>query len=79
MALKMMIFAARGVRKGNPRAKVASFSPALSTEGLGGGLPYFFPVMYGVAWVWLQIPSFTANLRAIAKDFGVTLNEAFLD
>ncbi|MBQ8974154.1 MAG: hypothetical protein IJ072_00325, partial [Oscillospiraceae bacterium] len=50
IAVDMMYFAARGIRKGNPEAKVASFSPALSTEGLGGGLPYFFPVMYGVAW-----------------------------
>ncbi|MCD8189427.1 MAG: hypothetical protein LUD78_04280 [Clostridiales bacterium] len=50
IAVDMMYFSAKGVRRGNPRAKVASFSPALSTPGLGGGLPDFLPVMYGVAW-----------------------------
>ena len=57
IAVDMMYFSARGIRRGNPNAKVASFSPALSTEGLGGGLPYFFPVMYGVAWALDQIYS----------------------
>ena len=38
IAVDMMYFAAKGVRRGNPNAKIASFSPALSTEGLGGGL-----------------------------------------
>ena len=50
IAVDMMYFAARGVRRGNPKAKVASFSPALSTPGLGGDMPAFLPVMYGVAW-----------------------------
>ena len=50
IAVDMMYFAARGVRAGNPKAKVASFSPALSTPGLGGDMPAFLPVMYGVAW-----------------------------
>ena len=49
-AVDMMYFAARGVRRGNPNAKVASFSPALSTPGLGGDMPDYLPVMYGVAW-----------------------------
>ena len=50
IAVDMMYFAARGIRRANPRAKVASFSPALSTPGLGGDMPDFLPVMYGVAW-----------------------------
>lgn len=50
IAVDMMYFAARGVRRANPQAKVASFSPALSTPALGGGLPDFLHVMYGVAW-----------------------------
>ena len=50
IAVDMMYFAAKGVRRGNPKAKVASFSPALSTPGLGGDMPAFLPVMYGVAW-----------------------------
>ena len=50
IAVDMMYFAARGVRRANPNALVASFSPALSTPGLGGDMPDFLPVMYGVAW-----------------------------
>ncbi|MDE7243561.1 MAG: hypothetical protein K2O18_06245 [Oscillospiraceae bacterium] len=50
IAVDMMYFAAKGVRRGNPSAKVASFSPALSTPGLGGDMPDYLPVMYGVAW-----------------------------
>jgi hypothetical protein len=50
IAVDMMYFSARGVRRGNPKAKVTSFSPALSTPGLGGDLPDYLPVMYGVAW-----------------------------
>lgn len=50
IAVDMMYYAAKGVRRANPDAKVASFSPALSTPGLGGDMPAFLPVMYGVAW-----------------------------
>lgn len=50
ISVDMMYFAARGIRSANPEAKVASFSPALSTAGLGGDMPYFLPVMYGAAW-----------------------------
>lgn len=50
IAVDMMYFSACGIRRANPRAKVASFSPALSTPGLGGDMPDFLPVMYGVAW-----------------------------
>ena len=57
IAVDLMYFAAKGIRRGNPAAKVASFSPALSTPGLGGDLPYFLPVMYGVAWTLEKIYS----------------------
>lgn len=57
IAVDMMYFSAKGIRRGNPQAKVASFSPALSTPALGGGMPDFFPVMYGVAWALDQIYS----------------------
>ncbi len=57
IAVDLMYFAAKGIRRGNPEAKVASFSPALSTPALGGGMPDFFPVMYGVAWALDQIYS----------------------
>ena len=50
IAVDMMYFATRGIRRANPDAMVASFSPALSTPGLGGDMPDFLPVMYGVAW-----------------------------
>lgn len=50
IAVDMMYFAARGIRRANPDALVASFSPALSTPGLGGDMPDFLPVMYGAAW-----------------------------
>lgn len=57
IAVDLMYFAARGVRKGNPKAKVVSFSPALSTPWLGGGLPDYLPPMYGIAWTLDQIYS----------------------
>ena len=57
IAVDMMYFTAQGVRKGNPEALVASFSPALSTPGLGGDMPDFLPVMYGVAWTLDKIYS----------------------
>ena len=50
IAVDMMYFAAKGIRRANPDALVASFSPALSTPGLGGDMPDFLPVMYGAAW-----------------------------
>lgn len=57
IAVDMMYFAAKGVRRANPKAKVASFSPALSTPGLGGDMPEFLPVMYGIAWTLDKIYS----------------------
>lgn len=57
IALDLMYFSAKGIRKGNPKAKVASFSPALSTKSLGGDMPEFLPVMYGVAWTLEKVYS----------------------
>lgn len=50
IAVDMMYYSAKGIRRAGTGAKVASFSPALSTPGLGGDMPDFLPVMYGVAW-----------------------------
>ena len=50
IAIDLMYFSAKGIRKGNPNAKVTCFSPALSTPWLGGDLPEYFPPMYGIAW-----------------------------
>ena len=57
IAVDMMYFSARGIRRAGTGAKVASYSPALSTPALGGGMPDFLPVMYGVAWALDQIYS----------------------
>ncbi len=50
IAIDMMYFSAKGVRRGNPSARVTCFSPALSTPWLGGDLPDYLPPMYGIAW-----------------------------
>lgn len=50
IAMDLMYFSAKGVRRGNPNAKVTCFSPALSTPWLGGDLPDYLPPMYGIAW-----------------------------
>ena len=50
IAIDLMYFSAKGIRKGNPKAKVTCFSPALSTPWLGGDLPDYLPPMYGIAW-----------------------------
>ena len=57
IAIDLMYFSAKGIRKGNPDARVASFSPALSTTSLGGDMPEFLPVMYGVAWTLEKVYS----------------------
>lgn len=50
-------FSAKGIRRSGSKAKIASFSPALSTPGLGGDMPDYLPVMYGVAWTLDKIYS----------------------
>ena len=57
IAVDMMYFAAKGIRRAGGNAKVASFSPALSTPGLGGDMPDFLPAMYGVAWTFDKVYS----------------------
>ncbi|MCF0134332.1 MAG: hypothetical protein HUJ72_10735 [Blautia sp.] len=57
IAMDLMYFSAKGIRKGNPNAKVCSFSPNLSTPWLGGDLPDYLPSMYGIAWTLDQIYS----------------------
>ena len=49
IAVDLMYFAARGIRQGNPLAKVVSFSPTLSIPDLGGDLPACVPRGYGIA------------------------------
>ena len=50
IAIDLMYFSAKGVREGNPDAKVTCFSPALSAPWLGGDMPDYLPPMYGIAW-----------------------------
>ena len=50
IAVDLQYFSAKGIRRGNLDAKVASFSPALSTPTLGGDMPDYLPVMFGAAW-----------------------------
>ena len=57
IAVDMMYFAAKGIRRSGSKAMVASFSPALSTPGLGGDMPDYLPVMYGVAWTFDKVYS----------------------
>ena len=70
IAVDMMYFAAKGIRRAGTGARVASFSPALSTPGLGGDLPDYLPVMYGVAWTLDKIYSRIKSGRFWSDDPG---------
>ena len=50
IAVDMMYYSARGIRRANPNAKVASFSATMSITALGGDMPDYLPAMYGIAW-----------------------------
>lgn len=50
IAVDLMYFSARGIRRGNPKAKVVSFSPNFSHPFLGDDLPPYLPIMYGIAY-----------------------------
>ncbi len=49
ISVDMMYFAAKGIRRANPDAKVVSFSPAVAIPGLGSTSPLFAPPGYGIA------------------------------
>lgn len=49
IAVDLMYFSAKGIRRANPKAKVVSFSPTLSSARMGGDLPDYLPPQYGVA------------------------------
>lgn len=49
IAVDLMYFSARGIRKGNPDAKVVAFSPAVTQPNLGGhSSALFCPPAYGI-------------------------------
>ena len=70
IAVDMQYFAAKGIRRAGTGAMVASFSPALSTPGLGGDMPYFLPVMYGVAFTLEKVYSRIKSGRFWSTDTG---------
>ncbi len=49
IAVDLMYFSAKGIRRGNPNAKVVSFSPAVAIPTLGSKAPVFCPPGYGIA------------------------------
>lgn len=48
IAIDLMYFSAKGIRRGNPKAKVVSFSPAVTQPNLGGRGAIFCPPAYGM-------------------------------
>ncbi len=68
IAVDLQYFSARGIRRGNPHAKVASFSPALSTPSLGGDMPEYLPVMFGAAWTFDKLYSRIVSGKYWSKD-----------
>ncbi len=74
IAIDLMYFSAKGVRKGNPNAKVTCFSPALSTPWLGGDMPDYLPPMYGIAWTLDKMYS-----RIKSGDFWSTNTDDYFD
>ena len=50
IAVDLMYFSAKGIRRGNPDAKVVSFSPAVTQPNLGGhSAAIYYPPSYGIA------------------------------
>jgi len=74
IAVDMMYYSAKGIRRAGTGAKVASFSPALSTPGLGGDMPDFLPVMYGVAWTLDKVYK-----RILSGEFPSTNTDDYFD
>ena len=57
IAVDMMYFSARGIREGNPNAKVVSFAPAIVQPHLGGHSMDYVPAHYGIAKAFSDIYS----------------------
>lgn len=55
IAVDLMYFSAKGIRKGNPNAKVVSFSPAVAQPNLGSRSAIFCPPGYGIALAFAKI------------------------
>lgn len=55
IAVDMMYYSAKGIRKGNPKAKVVSFSPAVAQPNLGSRSAIFCPPGYGIALAFAKV------------------------
>ena len=55
IAMDLMYFSAKGIRRGNPKAKVVSFSPAVAQPNLGSVSAVFCPPGYGIAKAFCMI------------------------
>ena len=70
IAVDMMYFAAKGIRRANPNAKVVMFSPCPNQEDL----PWFVPAGYGIALMMDMIYS-----RIRSGDFWSTETDDYFD
>lgn len=74
IAVDMMYFSAKGIRRGNPDAKVVSFAPAITQPDLGGHKADFVPSGYGIAKAFTDIYS-----RIRSGDFWSTNTDDYFD
>lgn len=74
IAVDMMYFSAKGIRRGNPAAKVVSFAPAITQPNLGGHRVDFVPPGYGIAKAFIDIYS-----RIHSGKFWSTNTDDFFD
>ena len=74
IAVDLMYFSCRGIRQGNPAAKVVSFSPAVTQPNLGGRGAIYYPSAYGIALAISRIYE-----RIKSGDFWSTNTDDFFD
>ncbi len=75
IAVDLMYFSAKGIRRGNPKAKVVSFSPAVTQPNLGGRQAELFcPPAYGMVQAISRVYS-----RIKSGDFWSTDTNDYFD
>ena len=75
IAMDLMYFSARGIRQGNPKARVVSFSPAVAQPNLGSRSAVFCPPGYGIAKAFSMIYERIES----GKFWGSTSSDDFFD
>ena len=75
IAMDLMYFSARGIRQGNPKARVVSFSPAVAQPNLGSRSGVFCPPGYGIAKAFSMIYERIES----GKFWGSTSSDDFFD